>query len=233
MGSNTQNILICAGSNCNQRLTGRYYYYKVGKIEKAYCSECISSPRCDVCGFPTGKKYWKLSDSRILCRSCDATSIVDYEVAFDLFRTTKRYLKDYLNMDFKHPVGFRLLDKNELAKHGHNLLGYFEWIEKRGKKKYAIYILSRLPKPIMIGVFAHELTHLWQAENIRVKQSKLLSEGFAQWVEYRLFDNFHQETQMYLMEHRKDTYGQGLQVVKEIEKKAGTTNVFNVIRNIS
>lgn len=228
MSSNDYNTLICAGSNCNQRLTGRYYYYKVGKIEKAYCSACINSPRCDVCGFPVGKKYWTLSDGRIICRSCEATSIMDYEVAFDLFKATKRYLKSYLNMDFRHTVGFRLADKNELAKHGHNLLGLF----RQKGNRYAIYVLSGLPKAVMIGVLAHELTHLWQAENVRVKQSKLLSEGFAQWVEYKLLNHFHQETQMYLLDQRTDTYGQGLRVVKAIEKKAGTTNVFNDIKNI-
>ena len=44
---------------------------------------------------------------------------------------------------------------------------------------------------------------------------------------------FNQETQVYLLDQRRDTYGQGLQVIKNIEKKAGTTDVFNLIKNMS
>lgn len=110
-----------------------------------------------------------------------------------------------------------------------------------------IQVNENLPEAIATEVIAHEYAHNWAAENmvidltstldvadneeLRNILSKLIIEGFAQWVAFKVMDYFGLESSMskiYLW--RFDEYGEGFRVLYWLEEKFGFQAVLDFVK---
>jgi len=86
----------------------------------------------------------------------------------------------------------------------------------------AIWMMAGLPKYRAISTLAHEYTHAWQTDNCPL-QDRMLSEGFATWVEYKVLTKMGYTTAAnQLFSGSNADYSQGLKIFYNIEQKQGT-----------
>jgi len=108
----------------------------------------------------------------------------------------------------------------------------------------AIQVIEKLDEANATEVIAHEYAHNWAAENMRAQHEyppgistddkmkqfldKLMGEGFAQWVTFKVMDFFGLESSMegiYLWPF--DEYGEGFRVLNWLENQLGFMAVIN------
>jgi hypothetical protein len=112
----------------------------------------------------------------------------------------------------------------------------------------SVQVIERLDEASALEVIAHEYAHNWAKENMGILQdypsdmpaddkikdmmSKLLSEGFAQWVAFKMMDHFGLESSLagiYLWDF--DEYGEGFRVLYWLECHMGFRSVLNFVKN--
>lgn len=79
------------------------------------CQETLRHSVCDVCGNPITKRKWLLSDGRVICGRCHATSINQPEDASTLYEEMKLIVKEMIGLSLNIPTGLALVDRNQLA----------------------------------------------------------------------------------------------------------------------
>lgn|GEM_PF-4853583 len=111
-----------------------------------------------------------------------------------------------------------------------------------------VKVVEKLDEAKATEVIAHEYAHNWAAENAAAQKEypaelpadekikdimkKLISEGFAQWVAFKILDHFGLESSMsdiYLWDF--DEYGEGFRVLKWLEDNHGFMAVLNYLKN--
>jgi len=110
-----------------------------------------------------------------------------------------------------------------------------------------IQVNGNLPEAVATEVIAHEYAHNWAAENMVVDLAstpeitnneelrsilrKLIVEGFAQWVAFKIMDYYGLESSMsgiYLWGF--DEYGEGFRVLYWLEEKLGFQAVLDFVK---
>jgi hypothetical protein len=91
----------------------------------------------------------------------------------------------------------------------------------KSKAASIIYIMAGRAEDEVFSTLLHEYTHAWQEENCP-KQSPVLREGFARWVEYKGLKaiGFDLLAESYVGD-RDPWYGLGLCKMFELEDKIG------------
>lgn len=202
-----------------------------------YCADCARDhPRCDVCGLPVVNGRRPLADGRLTCADCEATAIHDPGEAQAIFRAAEDAIGRQLGLSLGVPTGLLLVGRDELLAVMRELgqepdgaadtLGAYT---RRGRRR-GIYVLSGLPRLLLLQVAAHEWAHAWQMENAPLLRDPLLREGFAEWVAYRLLRARDEMEAAERMLAREDVYGDGLRRLLQLEEQLGVTGVIEWLR---
>ena len=220
-----------------------------------YCERCVRQrPACSICGAPLTDERWQLSDGRVSCAICHVSAVYSPEEAGRLYETMKTLVETGLDLHLNVPTGLALVDLNQLAEIIHrqappgaeavemlspeHTLGLYA---RQGMRR-GIYVQSGLPCPVFLQVAAHEYAHAWQGENCPLLRDRLVQEGFAEWVAYRVLGHYHDSCGLAVdqgefesharaqMLQRNDVYGQGLRWALDLEARAGVAGLLEACR---
>jgi len=129
----------------------------------------------------------------------------------------------HLEIEIKNPVPIQCVKKEDL---GDNILGIFIPNE-------IIKVIENLKKRIAIEVIAHEYAHNYEDEvNVNVlKDNKIIVEGFAQWVAFKIMFFYGLIENMKAIKLREyDEYGEGFNILYWLEQKVGFYGVIEFIQ---
>ncbi|HCE44957.1 MAG TPA: hypothetical protein DET40_15565 [Lentisphaeria bacterium] len=210
-----------------------------------FCGNCTEKPKCFCCDMPGNCK--KLNDGRFICPECAKTSVMEKKEVVAVAREVRMKMKDKLKMSTDHPIDFKVVDINELAKatpekqEGIELgLYHYEVTEEktvttttnllggtvskvddqRISKKYVIYLLYGMTRDKLIEVAAHELAHDWMQGNYPNISDLKVKEGFAEYVASRVNSAYGREfMNKRMQENPSNIYGGGYKFIAAIAKK--------------
>lgn len=208
-----------------------------------YCQECMTTrPRCAICQVPInrqGKVITGQTETTYRCAACFSTAVMIQAEAERLYKETRMLLQRELKLDIPKLPELHIVERAQLAKfHGRDstlkragmspgekpqhLQGFF----RRFGEKQDIYIEQILPRTRFQAVAAHELAHAWQSHNAPSEQPLKITEGFAEWVAYRILLVLGQQAEAARLTRRKDLYGEGLQYFLALEREHGRSGVL-------
>lgn len=153
-------------------LTGTIWMSKWGAV----CDDCYHlKDHCSICGLPIkdGDGHIKTPDGRLICRFDKTNVVLTLDEAKELFEQTRDAVVDIYGPRFalKYPdVTLNLFDVDYWSeKNGANGLHKFGFASTRktadGTCTHEVVMLSGRTREEMMGVAAHEYTHLWINEN--------------------------------------------------------------------
>jgi len=91
-----------------------------------------------------------------------------------------------------------------------------------------IYIIIGLPANLFREVAAHELGHAWLSENAPHIADKELTEGFSEWLAYKVGQCLGDSRNLQLMKEKNGDYGRGLRRMLDLEKQGGVAAVMRM-----
>ncbi|MEO0026339.1 MAG: hypothetical protein ABIK54_06240, partial [candidate division WOR-3 bacterium] len=130
---------------------------------------------------------------------------------------------------FRNKLGLEIQKPARIAVENldRSLLGFFS-------SKGVVKVVPNIPQALAIQVIAHEYAHNWEAEqtNSNVLKEKLISEGFAEWVAFKILEFYGLLDYIEKIKLRKyDEYGKGFDLCKRIEDEiAGFLGVIDFIK---
>ena len=93
-----------------------------------------------------------------------------------------------------------------------------------------IAVVSGLPEPLFLSVFAHEWAHAWQSEHCPEQEMDLV-EGFASWVEFKILYELYQDfAKSLLKESTLKHYGPGLRACLRVEEQLGEQGLIDAVK---
>lgn len=230
---------VCA--SCHKPiLSGKYLrlrdnLYSCDKCEKA------GLPRCFICDLPISSGGLVFSDGRRLCAFHSATAVNDQASAQVYFRKAKSLINQYISPSININdvvVTVHIVDQKVLAEKmrsdydkepslkltcGKTL----EYYVGGGKKVYRIYVLQGLPSEDFLSTMIHECGHVWQMSHKVRRLGLRHQEGFCEWLSYKINKQLRRQTQIFLLENKKDSiYHAGLVNYLELESKKGKEGVL-------
>ncbi len=195
-----------------------------GEIVKIISSET----QCVFCGRTVSTaQIHQLNDGRQRCFTCNE-SAVDHVLRFEpLYREVRQFFKDVYLVNLPEDIALSVLSAAEI----HKMSG-LPFIPEAGNPhltgkasldgdgKLTVLVENGSPRIHTLSTLAHELTHIWQYENLQVDELQIEElEGFASWVEV------HMMTQMgevpyanrlkEQLENRQDPYSRGYRLIEE------------------
>jgi hypothetical protein len=217
-----------------------------------HCQE--TAPRCDVCGAPMATSHTRLPDGRRTCFQCHQTAVYDSTLAQALFERVAGVVTDQLGLGLNVGAEFTLVDDQHLhrlaadvapapqapgenradespAKRPHQdpdnrIVGLFV---RKGHRR-VMYVVSGLPRILLIQTIAHEWAHAWQGENCPLLQNNVVREGFAEWAAYKTLQTMGATNTLALMERQNGVYGEGLRQMLALEQRDGISGVLAFCR---
>ena len=217
-----------------------------------HCQE--TAPRCDVCGVPMATSHTRLPDGRRTCIQCHQTAVYDAALAQALFERVAGVVTDQLGLGLNVGAKFTLVDSQHLhrlaadvtpapqapgenridestAKSPHQgpdnrIVGLFV---RKGHRR-VMYVVSGLPRILLIQTIAHEWAHAWQGENCPLLQNNIVREGFAEWAAYKTLETIGATNTLALMERQNSIYGKGLRQMLALEQRDGISGVLAFCR---
>lgn len=185
-----------------------------------YCHKHLKDSEKIMLKDENGKK------DRPVCRDCKKRLISKKPQLMRLYQQVRTYLEDTYGIQFSpetkvHFVSSATLKKirGETEKRAMGLGGFRNaWIE------------TNAPKETILSVLAHELTHVWQHENIRMEDERVY-EGHATYVQVQ-FLRWAGYTQEAEEEHHaqmrtNNEYGQGYANLVHAMESYGKGNCFD------
>ncbi|KAF0153331.1 MAG: zinc ion binding protein-like [Ignavibacteria bacterium] len=203
-------------SVCEKSLTGTYSidfygnkYHNKHESEFARCAACNRLVTKKLTN--EGKKYL---DGRSICNICYPNVIFDNARISGLFEKVRIKLISFgisIPSENIKVKGVNLVDLKKVSgsSFAKGVKGFCETNTERigrSKPKYShtIFVLNGLPSENIESIIAHELMHVWIAQNTKRNHSKKITEGSCNYVSY-----------FYLLSLRQSTYVK--QLIEEIE----------------
>ncbi|MHB2021118.1 MAG: hypothetical protein ACYCW6_29640 [Candidatus Xenobia bacterium] len=115
---------------------------------------------------------------------------------------------------------------------GHGVVGFYRPHNLGGKGAHLVYVLRNLPKGRFKAIYGHELVHAWERENGVLKGHRVLREGLARWIEYKMLLREGAPREAAKVERlTRWSWGRGIRLVLEIEREHGPTGVVPFLRD--
>ncbi len=220
-------------------LTGQIWISKWGPV----CDDCYHLPdHCSICGLPVkdGDGHIKTPDGRLICRFDKTNVVLTLDQAKDMFDHVRDEVVDIYGPRFalKYPdVTVNLFDVDYWSeKNGANGLHKFGFASTRktadGACTHEVVMLSGRTREEMMGVAAHEYTHLWINENRpagRVIDQDTI-EAICELTAYKLME----AKKLPKMQKRilENPYTNGkIKTLVAVEREAGTDYVLDWVKN--
>jgi hypothetical protein len=185
-----------------------------------------------------------LPDGRLLCKACSSIAIFDTARARGLYEEVRREIDQKLGLSTDHPITFRLVDLVQLkraAKVTHSSeRGFYHYAatirDSAGTRRttgesFDIYLLTGLRPEEFKDVATHELAHDIQQQLYPRIRSKVLKEGFAEYVAGLMATAWGNEklNQERLQNEFKD-YAAGYQRMAKIGQDGGLKAVLDYLK---
>ena len=220
-------------------LTGQIWMSKWGAV----CDDCYHLPdHCSICGLPikNGDGHIKTPDGRLICRFDKTNVVLTLDEAKELFDQAREAVVDIYGPRFAlkyTDVTVSLFDVDYWSeKNGANGLHKFGFASTRktadGACTHEVVMLSGRTREEMMGVAAHEYTHLWINENRpagRVIDQDTI-EAICELTAYKLMESKKlPEMQKRILEN---PYTNGkIKTLVAVEREAGTDYVLDWVKN--
>lgn len=233
-------------NHCGGVLVGSYCVYrrKDGSSRLVLCEACAArAVPCAACGLPLVEVQHRLSDGRPVCPACRASAEDDPAAARLLYEHVIAIVAGELGLRVRRPPGFGLYSRADMAlleravqppplragataPPGHLVGAYI----KLGRRR-EIVVETGLPRLFMAKVIAHEYAHAWQGENCAFLADAQLSEGFCEWVAYRVLGVLGAGDVRQAMAEGSGFYADALRRVLAIEAGGGAAAVLARVRD--
>lgn len=177
-------------------------------------------------------------DQRSICGECAADAV-------DSGRESRRIMVRVADMLKRHAINVELrrvtvtlVDQSALAGSGTTMgLTRSHWTTRWGKRKFeraTIRVLSHLSEPLFESVVAHELVHVWVAQNFNRNLKPCKEEGACQLAsDLVLAENADQRAAYFrkkLMINPDPVYGECFRMAAKLAKDEGVQEVLNRLR---
>lgn len=214
-------------------LVGTIWKHPHGTI----CPACVKRDiKCDICSLPILDKYLKTKDGRFICKFEKDDVVVDDKQAKLIFdRAVERVL--YLSrnqMKLRGPApNVKLFDIDYWNQGSNMRRGGFSQTRQVGRQyTHNVILLSGLPKDELVGVCAHEYTHLWINENKKPDREIEADtiEGICELLAYKVCEGAGFTNQLERIKKNPYTKGRILTML-EAEKQYGFFKVLDWVRN--
>jgi hypothetical protein len=115
---------------------------------------------------------------------------------------------------------------------GHGVVGFYRPHRLRDDKAHVIFILQGMPRGRFKAVYGHELVHAFERETSFLNGNRVLHEGLARWVEYKLLrDEGAVREARKVLNLSRWTWGRGVRIVLALEERVGEKNVVEALRH--
>ncbi len=205
-----------------------------GATEARVEAESGAERECDFCGRTlTPAEFERLADGRERCVKCRDSAVDDVGKLEGVYREARAFLVNEFEIDLRTNLGVRFASAHEIARDADDRFIPTSGFDPRAIGRAiqcdgncTVLIENGQPYHMTLATAVHELTHVWQFDNLdferMVKESELLLiEGHATWAEVEclrrkdLAPEYWQHTT-----NRTDVYGKGY---REIAKLCGET----------
>jgi hypothetical protein len=233
---------------CQQPIVGSWYTFEElmpPPTPRRFCERCVTTrPRCDLCRVPVAPHVLALDDGQYRCASCSADMVQSDTSAAAVYADALRGFAQVAG-PLREVPRFEVVSRLHMGEvrrryeqvglmgepttsAGHHVLGFF--VRSHGRS--VVYVERALPQGLLLGTFAHEFGHAWQAERAPDLRDPLLCEGFAEWVAYSVLAANGLRAMATRAARRDDLYGRGLRHYLGIERASGRAGVLAVAQGI-
>jgi hypothetical protein len=233
-------------NHCGGALVGSYRVYRRrdGSSRLVLCEACAARAQpCAACGLPLVEPPHRLSDGRPLCAACRASAQDDPAAARLLYEQVIAIVEGQLGLRVHRRPGFGLYSRADMrlleqtvqpppprpgapALPGHLVGAYI----KLGRRR-EIVVETGLPRLLMGKVIAHEYAHAWQGENCAFLADAQLSEGFCEWVAWKVLGALGAADVQQALADATGFYADALRRVLAIEASGGAAAVLARMRD--
>jgi len=238
--ADTQQCTICLqslGSEYSVDAWGNAFHSSHEK-EGLFCHSCS---RIISQGVTRGG--YNYPDGRHLCSLCKITAIKEDSSVISSYQSVITQLRTVGIIQIPNAIPINLVDLNQLNKKAGNLshaklkgftqIGTHINSENNTESHYTIFILNGLPKVEFKAVLAHEILHVWLANNT-IQLNEELAEGFCNLGSYLIYTNdgtLFSQIHLQAMENDPDViYGSGFRNMKLLLFKIGWDKLLTKIR---
>ncbi|NWQ42719.1 hypothetical protein MLOOGBEN_18615 [Bacillus sp. EB106-08-02-XG196] len=184
--------------------------------------------QCVFCGRTvSAAQIHQLSDGRQRCFTCNESAINHVVRVEPLYREVRQFFSDVYLVNLPEDIALSVLSAADI----HKTSG-LPFIPKAGNSrltgkasmdgdgKLRVLVENGSPRIHTLSTLAHELTHIWQFENLQVDQLHIEElEGFASWVEVDMMTKMGEVPYANMLkeqlENRQDPYGRGYRLIEE------------------
>ncbi|WP_419887262.1 hypothetical protein ACN6MT_17430 [Neobacillus niacini] len=204
--------------------TGYLGHMLDGEIIKINSSEA----QCVFCGRTVAAaQVIHLNDGRQRCLTCNETAIDHVLLVEPLYREVRQFFKDVYLVNLPEDIALFVLSTDEI----HKMSG-LPFIPEAGNPRLTgkasmdddgnlkVLVENGSPRNHTLSTLAHELTHIWQLENLQVDLLQLEElEGFASWVEVHMMTQIGEVPYANMLKEQlekgQDHYGRGYRLIEE------------------
>lgn len=219
---------------------------KNGKKYQGTAALPVGEHQCDFCGVAiSSAEFEQLEDGRERCVNCRSTAVNSQEDLLALYGDARSWLVTQFKLELRQKMQVVFISSAEL----HNHLGEFfkptsacdprpVGFARQDGNEFMLCVENGQPHHIAYATVLHELTHIWQYDNLDMETMKrehgdLHTEGHAMWVEL----NGLQAKgigPLYCKKEaaRADIYGQGYRAVDTLVKQSGGSDPFTVMQQM-
>ncbi len=192
---------------------------------------------CDFCGTKLEGKISVLKDGRERCKDCEATAITKVGQFKKLYKQAHKRMEEIFGIKINTKISIRITNAQEIAKEG----GYeftptpgfdgraLGFAQQLGNGKTRIYLENGAPRLETEKTLVHELTHIWQFENMGClwqPKDLVAIEGMAVWTEaqYLICNDQKERAEAYVAARctEETEYGAGMrEYVKKYPLREG------------
>jgi hypothetical protein len=249
---------------CSAMVSKARPFFGITGEQRMVCSRCASEPHCAICWLPIRKGEAKqLDDGRTICTDDFNAGVFSQTELDEIARETRRELERTFyrfGMGFSGTnVTISLVPANRLYAKAQlpynptsvNIGGFTEpiFLDERGvpmrpadvyngtepsRVDYEIFLVSGLPRARLMAVCAHELSHVWQGENLHRDRAYRLEaktrEAFCELVAYQLMSALQQPFEKAVIKANLYTAGQS-ELLMEIENDYGFNRILEWMKN--
>lgn len=184
--------------------------------------------QCIFCGrIFAAAQVEQLDDGRRRCFTCSQSAIDEVSQVEPLYEQVRQFFKDEYGVSLRSDIALSVLSTAEIHKMsglpfipnaGNPRLTGKASMDSDGNVK--VLIENGSPRNHTLSTLAHELTHIWQFENLKVQEHKLEElEGFASWVEVDMMTKLGETPYANMLKEelmsRQDEYGSGFRLITQ------------------
>lgn len=197
-------------------------------IDEDIINSSTSETQCVFCGRSvSAAQIHSLHDGRQRCFTCNESAIDHVLGVEPLYRDVRQFFKDVYLVNLPEDIELFVVSTAEI----NNMSGVPYILEAGssrltgkasmdGDGKLRVIIENGSPRTHTLSTLAHELTHIWQFENLQVDEMDMEElEGFATWVEVHMMTQMGEVPYANMLkeqlESQQDLYGRGYRLMEE------------------